>query len=64
MKRNCLTDEIDCFLRSGDYDPLFRQWLGSDVVNSITRGSHALRDALLKEIWRREGKSLKRSRGS
>lgn len=58
MTRNAQTDEIDCFLRTGEYDPLFRRWPGSDLLDSIVRGSDALRDALLNEVRRRQGDSV------
>ena len=56
MRGTARSDEINRFLRTGDHDPLLRAWPGSNVLDSVVRGSEALRDALLEEVRRREGK--------
>lgn len=60
MTGNIPSHEIDRFLRTGDYDPLFRKWPGSDFLDSAVCGSQALQDALLEEVRRRQGMCLTR----
>ncbi len=45
---------IDLFLRTGDYDLLFLDWPGQNILEKGQRGAGALRSALLAEVRRRE----------
>ena len=46
--------EIDQYLKTGDYDPIFNNWPGSDSLARITNGAKTLRNALIAEVQRRE----------
>ena len=50
------TDEIERFVRTGDYDSFFPNWSGQNLVEKAQRGSAALTEALLSEVRRRESK--------
>ena len=52
------TDQISQFLATGDHDPLFRGWPGQNILDSIRRGSEALRTALIEELKRREARVM------
>ncbi len=54
MSQICIAREIDRFVRTGNYDVLFRGWPGRHTLESIELGSQTLSDALLKEVRRRE----------
>jgi hypothetical protein len=54
MNRVALSDSIDRFLCTGDFDPLFREWPGKNILDCISRGSNDLRDALIEEVRHRE----------
>jgi hypothetical protein len=47
-------NQIDLFLRTGDYDLLFLDWPGQNVLENAQRSDEALRTALLAEVRRRE----------
>jgi hypothetical protein len=48
------TDQISQYLATGHYDPVFRGWPGENILDSIERGSEALKTALAEELKRRE----------
>jgi hypothetical protein len=41
------------YLRTGQYDEVFRQWRGANIVEQCRQGKADLRDALLAEVRRR-----------
>ena len=49
-------DDIEQFVRTGDYDSLFPNWSGQNLIEKAQRGSAALKEALLSEVRRRESK--------
>ncbi len=53
MKAAPPQDEIDRFLATGDYDILFVNWPGQNIVDKAQRGSRILADALAAEVRRR-----------
>ena len=49
-------DDIERFVRTGDYDLLFPNWSGQNLMEKAQRGSAALTEALVSEVRRRESK--------
>lgn len=54
MASQATSTAIDRYLRTGEYDVLFRDWPGGSIIECAKRGSVALQTALIEEIRRRE----------
>lgn len=54
MNANAHRDEINRFLHTGDYDPIFRAWSGDSALARIEWGHETFLDTLVSEVRRRQ----------